>query len=68
MLEERADYWKWASNAAQNDPQVQEILRQNVGTGAELVFPVEVDVPAKPEDKWEPPATAKCYQRMFIMI
>ncbi len=58
MLEERADYWKWASNAAQNDPQVQEILRHNVGTYAELVSPAEGTVPPKSEDKWEPPATS----------
>ena len=57
ILEERADYWKWAGNAAQNDPQVQEILKRNIGTDAELVSPAEGAVPAKPEDKWEPPAS-----------
>ena len=37
MLEERADYWKWSPTAAQNDPQVQELLHRNIGTEAELV-------------------------------
>ncbi len=51
MLEERADYWKWASNSAQNDPQVQELLRENVGTDAELVSPAEGAIPSKPEEQ-----------------
>jgi hypothetical protein len=58
MLEERPDYWKWATNAGQNDPQVQEILMRNVGTVADTVPPTTGPVPAKPEDKWEPPTAA----------
>ena len=57
MLEERADYWKWAPTAAQNDPQVQELLKRNVGTEAELVPPRDGPTPAKPMDDWEPPRT-----------
>ena len=58
MLEERSDYWKWATNAAQNDPQIQELLRQNVGTYAELLTPREGPAPPKPENDWQPPATS----------
>jgi len=57
MLEERPDYWKWATNAGQNDPQVQEILAKNVGTVADIVPPATGPVPAMPEDRWEPPIT-----------
>lgn len=58
MFEERADYWKWANDAGQNDPQIQDLLRRNVGTYAELVQPADGSVPEKPEDKWESPATS----------
>ncbi|MBI4964935.1 MAG: hypothetical protein HY913_16800 [Desulfomonile tiedjei] len=58
MLEERPDYWKWAPNAGQNDPQVQEILTRNVGTEADIVPPATGPVPPKPEEKWEPPTAA----------
>ncbi|MBI5571973.1 MAG: hypothetical protein HY914_18670 [Desulfomonile tiedjei] len=57
MLEERADYWKWAPTAAQNDPQVQELLERNVGTEVELVPPRDGQIPSKPMEKWEPPIT-----------
>jgi hypothetical protein len=55
MLEERADYWKWAPTAAQNDPQVQDLLTRNVGTFAELVPPAGSPIPEKPESQWELP-------------
>lgn len=55
MLEERPDYWKWAPTAAQNDPQVQELLYRNIGTEAELVSPSNGPRPARPRDQWEPP-------------
>lgn len=55
MLEERADYWKWAPSAAQNDPQVQELLLKNVGTYVELVPPRSGSVPPRPQEKWTPP-------------
>jgi hypothetical protein len=58
MLEERADYWKWANNAEQNDPQIQELLRRNIGTYAELVQPKEGPIPAKPEESWKQPVTS----------
>ena len=48
MLEERADYWKWAPTAAQNDPQIQELLYQNIGTEAELVPKESGTRPARP--------------------
>jgi hypothetical protein len=57
MLEERADYWKWANNAEQNDPQIQELLRRNIGTYAELAQPREGPIPAKSEANWELPST-----------
>lgn len=57
MLEERADYWKWAPTAAQNDPQIQDLLKRNVGTYAELIPPRGGEVPPKPFDTWEAPAT-----------
>jgi hypothetical protein len=55
MREQRADYWKWATLAAQNDPQIQELLMRNVGTEAELIPPAMGAQPAKPEGEWEPP-------------
>jgi hypothetical protein len=57
MLEERADYWKWAPLAAQNDPQVQDLLRRNVGTFVELIPPLEGQVPPKHMENWEMPFT-----------
>jgi hypothetical protein len=57
MLEERPDYWKWAPTESQNDPQVQELLRRNVGTYAEVLPPREGPVPPKPEETWEAPVT-----------
>ncbi len=57
MLEERADYWKWATTAAQNDPQIQALLKRNIGTEVELVQPPEGPTPALPESKWEAPAS-----------
>jgi len=57
MLEERADYWKWAPLAAQNDPQIQELLARNVGTEAELIPPTGRGLPAKPESAWELPVS-----------
>ena len=57
MLEERSDYWKWAPTSGQNDPQVQEILRNNVGTFAELLPPASGSIPPLPEDKWSLPVT-----------
>ncbi len=57
MLEEWADYWKWSKTAGQNDPQVQELLRRNVGTYAELVPPKSGPVPDKPADQWELPVS-----------
>ncbi|MEW6351048.1 MAG: hypothetical protein AB1646_18480 [Thermodesulfobacteriota bacterium] len=56
MLEERADYWKWAPTAGQNDPQVQELLLRNVGTEADPVPPREGNAPPKPMEQWEQPA------------
>jgi hypothetical protein len=56
MLEERADYWKWAPTAAQNDPQIQELLTRNVGTFAELIPPREGPLAPKPMEDWEPPS------------
>lgn len=57
MLEERADYWKWATLSLQNDPQVQELLRNNVGTYADFVPPQSGPLAPKPEDEWSPPVT-----------
>jgi len=56
MLEERADYWKWAPTAAQNDPQVQDLLMRNIGTFAEVVPPADGQVPARQEEQWELPS------------
>jgi hypothetical protein len=58
MLEERPDYWKWSVNAAQNDPQVQSLLKRNVGTFVELIPPASGPIPHKEWDEWAPP-TAK---------
>ena len=57
MLEERADYWKWASTAAQNDPQIQALLRREVGTYAELIPPADGQIPPTPQDQWDLPVT-----------
>lgn len=57
MLEERPDYWKWAPNAAQNDPQVQDLLSRFVGTSVELVEPQGGYTMAKPQEEWESPVT-----------
>lgn len=57
MLEEKADYWKWASTAAQNDPQVQSLLSREIGTDAELITPADGQVPAKSQDQWNLPVT-----------
>lgn len=57
MLEERADYWKWAPTAAQNDPQIQELLLKNVGTYAELVQPQTGPVHPKDESMWDKPSS-----------
>lgn len=57
MLEERADYWKWAPTRGQNDPQVQVILDRYVGTEADLVPSAQGPVPARPMNEWKPPAT-----------
>ena len=58
MLEERPDYWKWATTAGQNDPQVQAILKQSAGTLADIVPPADGPSAAKPKDSWEPPKAA----------
>lgn len=55
MLEERADYWKWALTQGQNDPQAQELLSRNVGTYAEVLPPQGGAEPPKPEEKWDLP-------------
>lgn len=57
MLEERADYWKWAPTAEQNDPQIQALLRRYVGTFVNFVPPFTGPVPPIPEDQWVPPVT-----------
>jgi len=57
MLEERPDYWKWSPNAAQNDPQVQDLLSRSVGTSVELVPPEGVSIAAQPQEQWQPPQT-----------
>ncbi len=57
MLEERPDYWKWAPTAAQNDPQVQEILNRYVGTYADAVPPKRGSRKPLPEEQWKPPTT-----------
>ncbi len=55
MLEERAGYWKWSTLAGQNDPQVQRLLRNMVGTYAELIPPREGPYPHRPYEKWARP-------------
>lgn len=55
MLEERAAYWKWSTLAGQNDPQVQQLLREMVGTYAELIPPKDGPYPHKPYEKWIKP-------------
>lgn len=57
MLEERSDYWKWAPTAAQNDPQVQELLTSAVGTAAELLPPASGNVAPAPQERWPLPET-----------
>jgi len=57
MLEERADYWKWAPTQAQNDPQVQALLKRYVGTYADVLPPQTGPLPPKPRDQWKLPAT-----------
>lgn len=57
MLEERADYWKWAPTAQQNDPQVQGLLMRYVGTFVNFVPPASGTVAPVPEDQWELPVT-----------
>lgn len=57
MIEERPDYWKWSINSAQNDPQVQHLLLQNIGTAAEIVLPREGTTHAKPLANWKPPTS-----------
>ncbi|MEJ2716571.1 MAG: hypothetical protein P8182_05455 [Deltaproteobacteria bacterium] len=57
MLEERADYWKWAPTAGQNDPQVQELLARYVGTYADPLPPREGPLPYKPISEWKLPTT-----------
>ncbi|MDQ7782825.1 MAG: hypothetical protein RDU20_08095 [Desulfomonilaceae bacterium] len=57
MLEERADYWKWAATAMQNDPQVQDLLRTYVGTEADFLPPAEGPMPARPQSEWKPPTS-----------
>jgi hypothetical protein len=55
MLEERADYWKWAPAAAQNDPHVQKLIKENVGSAVEVVPPERGAQADKPADEWKPP-------------
>lgn len=57
MLEERADYWKWAPTRGQNDPQVQELLDRSVGSEADLIPPTSGPLPAKPMEEWRPPTS-----------
>jgi hypothetical protein len=57
MLEERADYWKWAHLAGWNDPQIQSLLERNIGTEGELIPPRSKIIPARPEESWSKPAT-----------
>lgn len=57
MLEERADYWKWAPTALQNDPQVQDLLKSQVGTEADLLPPASGAVKARPEKAWRAPTS-----------
>jgi hypothetical protein len=55
MLEERAAYWEWATLSAQNDPQVQKLLYENIGTYADLIPPRKPAKPYKPHREWKPP-------------
>jgi hypothetical protein len=55
MLEERADYWKWATTAMQNDPQVQDLLRTETGTVADFLPPKGGSVPPRPQNTWALP-------------
>ncbi|AFM25607.1 hypothetical protein Desti_2938 [Desulfomonile tiedjei DSM 6799] len=57
MLEERPDYWKWATTAGQNDPQVQQLLRETVGTYAEILPPTGGAAAGTPEEHWKNPET-----------
>ncbi len=57
MLDERGEYWKWSINAAQNDPQVQSLLKNFTGAYAELIPPQEGRLPNLPEDEWKPPVS-----------
>lgn len=57
MLEERSDYWKWAPTAGQNDPQVQEILMNTVGTSADLLPQASGSIPPLPQEQWPLPKT-----------
>lgn len=57
MLDERAEYWMWSINSAQNDPQIQELLRKFVGDYAELVPPRDGIKPPMHEKDWTPPKT-----------
>ena len=57
MLDERAEYWMWSINAAQNDPQIQDLLRKFVGDYAELVPPRgKIKLPML-EKNWTHPKT-----------
>ena len=58
MLDERAEYWMWSINAAQNDPQIQDLLRKFVGDYAELIPPRDGIKPPLPEKDWTPPRTS----------
>ncbi len=57
MLEERADYWKWALTQGQNDPQIQEIPHRYAGTYADVLPPPGGATPDKPVSEWKPPVT-----------
>ncbi|MCX5874037.1 MAG: hypothetical protein NTY51_12515 [Deltaproteobacteria bacterium] len=57
MLDERAEYWMWSINAAQNDPQIQELLKKFVGDYAELVPPRDNAKLPLPENDWTLPET-----------
>lgn len=60
MLEERPDYWKWAPTTMQNDPQVQDLLRSNVGTEADFLPPSEGPAQARRQATWKPPTMRDC--------
>jgi hypothetical protein len=55
MLEQRPDYWKWATLAGQNDPQVQSLLREHIGSYADLIPPRQGARSFKPYEEWGPP-------------